>query len=736
MKKGAYQKKLQNTFIVIALCMVLIFGTLMTWLMLSIQRSNYQFALQHTIAAKSSATRVTLSTILSALVSLQKSDAAASWAHSETQGEFYFYAAKLLEQIGKTTTNISLVDYDIFITHPDVNSLVVGLSGTQSKSMFFKPTGSGLEAEALGNILSHFEQSNDALVLPLYQGEELATLYYIVQQNYEDGPLLYFVRIPADTLFGKDTNDSFVLFDGEEALAYSTLDSGTLRALQTSHAFVAEQKYSVLEPYVHLSRGGKNIFLVFAPPLPWTILYQYPYLPLSVPRTVALIFVPLLVFAAACFFIFSRLSQRLYGPIGKVISGVELPAEGDLLDEFQIISKNIGTVSSLNKQLQNAIDENSALVTRRYYRELLFGIPDLDCPLSADQMSAAYCVALVEFDPGTQDSDWYLHLQKNCLYVYVQDLYSKHNIYYINDDYNTGAVILQARTRKEAEELIATFFTAPQITARLRIALSDLYEGVIHICEAYQQALQILDYRYSLPDLSLITSSHTSTLPSESYYYPLIIENRLVQAIASGNPASVEIYDGIIDENCKQHTLSPDVRRNFIYALISTLMRAFQELKTTPETLLGGAIDFQRLYEGWNDAQITAVLRDHIKNVVVSIQRRHDSLDNELLHRMLDYVRANYQDDIMLADIAEHCNISSTYCSTLFKRLSNDNFKNYLNRYRIERACEMIEQNPDVKISDLCAKVGFNSSNSFIRVFGKITGITPKAYADKCKRAH
>lgn len=734
MKQGAYHWRLRKTFLAIALCFAVVFGGLLSWLMISTQRANYQFALQHTIAAKSNSTRVTLNTILSALVRLQTSEAAENWAASTTRGDFYFYATKLFEQIGKTTTNISLVEYDITITRPEAESLVVGLTGTQSKALFFTERESGLTAEAQDAVMAHFAQNAEPLVYPLYRDGRLATLYYITKQQYEGGALLYFVRIPAKTLFGDDDNQEYVLFNGDDVLAMSTQDARIAQTLLENHAFTATQHYSVLEPYVYMEHSGRNVFLVFAPPMPWTILYQYRALPQPMPRTVLLIFLPLLVFAAGSFFVFSRLSEQLYRPIRKVISDVPATGlEGGLVDEFQIISKNIGTVSSLNEQLKNAIDENNALVTRRYYRELLFGVPDLDCPLSAAQMSACYCVALVEFAADAPDGDWYMHLQKNYLYVYVQDLRSEYNIYYINDGYNLGAVILETDTRKQAEEVCATFFSAPQITAQLRIALSDVHEGVIHICEAYQQALQILDYRYSLPDFNIITADHVKTLPDESYYYPLILENRLVQAMASGSAASVEIYDDIIDTNFKQHTLSPDVKRNLVYALIGTLMRAFQELKTTPQALLGSGIDFQRLYDGWSDPSITATLRDHIKNLIVSIQRRHDSLDSALLHRMLEYVRENYQDDIMLADIAEHCNISATYCSTLFKRLSNDNFKNYLNRYRVERACEMIEQNPDVKISDLCVRVGFNSSNSFIRVFGKITGMTPKAYADKYK---
>ncbi len=96
---------------------------------------------------------------------------------------------------------------------------------------------------------------------------------------------------------------------------------------------------------------------------------------------------------------------------------------------------------------------------------------------------------------------------------------------------------------------------------------------------------------------------------------------------------------------------------------------------------------------------------------------------------MMGYIHGNYAQDLMLIDLSERFNISPKYCSLLFKQLSNDIFKNFLNRYRIDRAREMIEADPDAKVAELAEATGFNSSNSFIRVFERYVGMSPKAFA-------
>lgn len=85
----------------------------------------------------------------------------------------------------------------------------------------------------------------------------------------------------------------------------------------------------------------------------------------------------------------------------------------------------------------------------------------------------------------------------------------------------------------------------------------------------------------------------------------------------------------------------------------------------------------------------------------------------------------------MLTDLADYVNISPKYCGILFKELSDNNFKDFLNRYRIEKSKEILKKNPSVKIVELSAMVGFNSSNSFIRVFNKYVGVSPKAYRER-----
>lgn len=66
---------------------------------------------------------------------------------------------------------------------------------------------------------------------------------------------------------------------------------------------------------------------------------------------------------------------------------------------------------------------------------------------------------------------------------------------------------------------------------------------------------------------------------------------------------------------------------------------------------------------------------------------------------------------------------------------TDNNFRNFINRYRIDQAKRLIEENirdkTNSNLSELFNFCGFNNSTSFFRTFKGLTGLTPKEYANE-----
>jgi AraC-like DNA-binding protein len=87
-------------------------------------------------------------------------------------------------------------------------------------------------------------------------------------------------------------------------------------------------------------------------------------------------------------------------------------------------------------------------------------------------------------------------------------------------------------------------------------------------------------------------------------------------------------------------------------------------------------------------------------------------------------------DNLSIADIAEHLHVSPRRLSVIIRRKFDCNFPEYINRWRVEEVKSMMA-NPFYKnmpVVDIGLQAGFNSRSSFNLMFKRITGEAPTVY--------
>ena len=102
---------------------------------------------------------------------------------------------------------------------------------------------------------------------------------------------------------------------------------------------------------------------------------------------------------------------------------------------------------------------------------------------------------------------------------------------------------------------------------------------------------------------------------------------------------------------------------------------------------------------------------------------------NNLVQFAIDYIKANYQNNINLQVIAEQVNYSPSYLSFLFKQETGKNFVDYLNHYRIEQAKKLLRDTND-KNYEVAYQVGYQDEKYFYQIFKKYTGLTASQYRE------
>ncbi|MEA5016753.1 MAG: response regulator [Candidatus Limiplasma sp.] len=95
----------------------------------------------------------------------------------------------------------------------------------------------------------------------------------------------------------------------------------------------------------------------------------------------------------------------------------------------------------------------------------------------------------------------------------------------------------------------------------------------------------------------------------------------------------------------------------------------------------------------------------------------------------MKYVQDNMDKPMGTNEAAQHLTINASYFSVLFKRETGENFINYVNRVKIERAKTLLRE-PMCKVYEVCEQVGYEDSKYFARLFRKLVGMTPSQYRE------
>lgn len=131
--------------------------------------------------------------------------------------------------------------------------------------------------------------------------------------------------------------------------------------------------------------------------------------------------------------------------------------------------------------------------------------------------------------------------------------------------------------------------------------------------------------------------------------------------------------------------------------------------------------EVKRVPRVWND--LFSFLIDAYQVPSNTISSKED-----FIRKSIEYIHANYQQPITVADIANHACMSTYHFCRLFKHLTGLSPHNYLKQYRLSRSYACLQKNNPV--FDTAIETGFYDSSHFIRTFQTYMAVSPKEYQE------
>lgn len=133
---------------------------------------------------------------------------------------------------------------------------------------------------------------------------------------------------------------------------------------------------------------------------------------------------------------------------------------------------------------------------------------------------------------------------------------------------------------------------------------------------------------------------------------------------------------------------------------------------------------------GLDGSVIAYQLLIYLYKYVVNDEKESHGLNSKRLMLVITQIEKELGTPLSIEQLAETAGVTPQYFCEIFKASTNQRPTEYINQRRIDRAKEMIINNPVKKIGDIAAEVGFESNSYFATVFRKQEGLSPNKYRE------
>ncbi len=162
----------------------------------------------------------------------------------------------------------------------------------------------------------------------------------------------------------------------------------------------------------------------------------------------------------------------------------------------------------------------------------------------------------------------------------------------------------------------------------------------------------------------------------------------------------------------KEYLLKP-VRPKKLHQVIQRVGQFIREQKNP-----------RKLREGLENVQDSKVMlfKEYLLQDEIDCQEHY-------VRSAIDYIRANYQRNISIAEVADHLHICKSYLFRIFKAGTHYTFIEYLTYYRVKKAIELLKDKT-VKIYEIADLVGYNDYRYFSAIFKRYVGLNPSEFKE------
>jgi len=258
------------------------------------------------------------------------------------------------------------------------------------------------------------------------------------------------------------------------------------------------------------------------------------------------------------------------------------------------------------------------------------------------------------------------------------------------------------------------------------VLIGSVQSGIVQIPDSYQHAQEALSLTLLDPERIVwgydekpadVPTVRIAFSP-DSEYTRLLAANDL--------EALLEMIDQDMEACLRIEGVTPSQLRNAALERCHSMIRMLREAQTS---LTGDGEDYRDINERIFQAATPKRLADCVKliarNVAEALNDR--SSVSPIIKQILQHIHTHYSEELSLKLLGQLYHTHPVYLGQLFHKETSQTFSDYVNRYRIGKAKELLAES-NLKTQSIANKVGFWDSNYFYKQFKKYSGVSPTEY--------
>jgi AraC-like DNA-binding protein len=423
----------------------------------------------------------------------------------------------------------------------------------------------------------------------------------------------------------------------------------------------------------------------------------------------------------------------------------------DKRDEFQTIGLALDSLLNLSDTLSKENEENKKFKSTHHFRQLAEGRTESitrEMRKEAEQSglpleSGPTLAAIVEIDRFLASvcrrySEHDRQLLTYALQSALQETMSAAGVSVWLDwlaEHQLGLIAAYGGKKSaelEIEAALDSFriWTERHLPFTVTIGIGISVDRIDTVSRSFKTAREALAYKVPLGLNRVIAFRH---LPEDGH--PEIVQElQRIKEISRSFRMGEAGWTGewaLLLSSIRNGKFSGEQIRHMLFILLFQVQR---EMIGLPDELQSVWLkESARLEEALKEGETLSDIDETFTSVLESVWEqlckwRESKSNRSVLQEIKRYIDGHYSDpNLSLVMLANEFHINPASISRLFKEEFGVKFIDYLNNVRIEQAIRLM-QSSDLLVQDIAEQVGFVHSQTFIKMFKKITGSTPGLY--------